>query len=167
LRQSDTTAAGTTTSASDVPEVKTLPFRDLLIPRVVVATCAYAAVALIEISFRAVQPVFYATPINMGGLGLDTPEIGIILAVLGILNGTLQALFFVRLHSWLGGRNLYLFSVFSCFPMLALFPVISSTAKVQGLSYFVHFLVGLQLLLFVILYSAYGAHDHQGKMNVY
>ncbi|OAX43209.1 MFS general substrate transporter [Rhizopogon vinicolor AM-OR11-026] len=155
-RKSEIIASGTMSSASDVSEVKPLPFRDLLIPRVVVATSAYAAIALIEISFRAVQPVFYATPIKMGGLGLDTPAIGIILALLGILNGTLQALFFVRLHNWLGGRNLYLFSIFSCFPMLALFPVISSITKVQGLSYFVYLLVGLQLLLFVMLSSAYG-----------
>jgi len=153
LQKSEKTAM---TSASNIPEVKPLPFRDLLTPRVVIATCAYAAIALIEISFRAVQPVFYATPIKMGGIGLDTPAIGIILAALGILNGVLQALFFVRLHDWLGGRNLYLFSVFSCFPMLALFPVISSTAKIQGLSYFVYLLVGIQLLLFVVLYSAYG-----------
>lgn len=151
------------TSTSNVSEVKPLPFRNLLTPRVVIATCAYAAVALIEISFRAVQPVFYATPIKMGGVGLDAPAIGIILAALGVLNGTLQALFFVRLHDWLGGRNLYLFSVFSCFPMLALFPVISSTAKVQGPSGFVYLLVGIQLLLFVVLYSAYGTHDTQSR----
>ncbi|KAG0705588.1 major facilitator superfamily domain-containing protein [Suillus ampliporus] len=157
LQKSETTVSRTMPSDSDfAPKVKPLPFRDLLVTRVVIATCAYAAIALIEISFRAVQPVFYATPIEMGGLGMDTPAIGIILAVLGILNGVLQALFFVRLHDWLGGRNLYLFSVFSCFPMLALFPVISSTAKAQGLSYSVYFLVGLQLLAFVISYSAYG-----------
>ncbi|KAG2110676.1 major facilitator superfamily domain-containing protein [Suillus discolor] len=115
-------------------KTKPLPFRDLLVTRVVIATCAYAATALIEISFRAVQPVFYATPIEMGGLGLDAPAIGIILAMLGILNGVLQF----------------------CFPMLALFPAISFAAKAQGLSYFVYLLVGLQLLAFVISYSAFG-----------
>lgn len=137
-------------------KMKPLPFRDLLVTRVIIASCAYAGTALVEISFRAVQPVFYATPIEMGGLGLDAPAIGVILAMLGILNGVLQLLFFVRLHDWLGGRNLYLFSVFSYFPMLALFPAISLTAKAQGLSYFVYLLVGLQLLAFVISYSAYG-----------
>jgi hypothetical protein len=146
-------------------KMKPLPFRDLLVTRVIIATCAYAAAALIEISFRAVQPVFYATPIEMGGLGLDAPAIGIILAVLGILNGVLQVLFFVRLHDWLGGRNLYLFSVFSCFPMLALFPLISFTAKAQGLSYFVYLLVALQLLAFVISYSAYGTHNDQSDRS--
>ncbi|KAG2121864.1 major facilitator superfamily domain-containing protein [Suillus clintonianus] len=155
LQDSETTVSRAMTS-NLASKVKPLPFRELLVTRVVIATCAYAAVALIEISFRAVQPVFYATPIEMGGLGLDTPAIGIILAVLGILNGVLQVLFFVHLHDWLGGRNLYLFSVFSCFPMLALFPVISFTVKAQGLSCFVYLLVGLQLLAFVISYSAYG-----------
>ncbi|KAG1864914.1 major facilitator superfamily domain-containing protein [Suillus subluteus] len=133
LHESERSASRTMPSDSDLrSKMKPLPFRDLLVTRVVIATCAYAAVALIEISFRAVQPVFYATPIEMGGLGLDTPAIGIILAVLGILNGVLQA-------------NLYLFSVLSYFPMLALFPAISFTAKAQGLSYFVYLLVGLQL----------------------
>lgn len=148
-------------------KTKPLPFRDLLVTRVIIATCAYAATALIEISFRAVQPVFYATPIEMGGLGLDASAIGIILAMLGILNGVLQLLFFVRLHDWLGGRNLYLFSVFSCFPMFALFPAISFAAKAQGLSYFVYLLVGLQLLAFVISYSAFGMHDGQSNWAEY
>ncbi|KAG2039912.1 major facilitator superfamily domain-containing protein [Suillus americanus] len=157
LHESEGSTSRTMPSDSDLrSKMKHLPFRDLLVTRVIIATCAYAAAALIEISFRAVQPVFYATPIEMGGLGLDTPAIGIILAVLGILNGVLQVLFFVRLHDWLGGKNLYLFFVFSRFPMLALFPVISFTAKAQGLSYFVYLLVGLQLLAFVISYSAYG-----------
>ncbi|KAG1780855.1 hypothetical protein EV702DRAFT_1076173 [Suillus placidus] len=136
--------------------MKSLPFRDLLATRVVIETCAYAAAAPIEISLRAVRTVFYAIPISMGGLELDVPAIGTILAMLGILNGVLQMLFFVRLHDWLGGKNLYLFFVFSRFPMLALFPAISFTAKAQGLSYFVYLLVGLQLLAFIISYSAYG-----------
>ncbi|KAG2346687.1 hypothetical protein BDR05DRAFT_745959 [Suillus weaverae] len=145
--------------------MESLPFRGLLATRVVTATCAYAAAAAapIEISLRAIRPVFYAIPIEMGGLKLDAPAIGIILAIIGILNGVLQVLFFVRLHDWLGGKNLYLFFVFSRFPMLALFPAISFTAKTQGLSYFVYLLVGLQLLAFIIIISyscTYAMHLH-------
>lgn len=60
---------------------KPLPLKDILNPKVVVAALNYAALALTDIAVRAVQPVFFATPIELGGLGLTPDRIGRILSV--------------------------------------------------------------------------------------
>ena len=48
-----------------------LSFRELLIAPVLLACRSYASFTILDISFRTVLPVYLATPINMGGLGLD------------------------------------------------------------------------------------------------
>ncbi|KAG1791787.1 uncharacterized protein BJ212DRAFT_1240099, partial [Suillus subaureus] len=76
---------------------KPLPLRSLLIPRVIIAAGNYAALSFLDIAFRAVQPVFFATPLELGGLGLDPPRIGNILAIYGVINGLFQIFFFADL----------------------------------------------------------------------
>ena len=127
---------------------KQLPFRSLFVRPVLVAAGSYATFALIEIAFRTVIPVFYAMPIEMGGLNLDPPTIGIILALLGVSGGILQLIFFAAMFERLGAKTTFFVSVSLCFPMIALFPVINVMAQIHGLSHCVWFLVGLQLTLF-------------------
>lgn len=55
--------------------------RHLFSGKVIVAAMNYSALALTDIAIRAVQPVFYATPIELGGLGLPPHMIGRILSV--------------------------------------------------------------------------------------
>ncbi|KAI9573798.1 major facilitator superfamily domain-containing protein [Boletus coccyginus] len=126
-----------------------LPFRALIIRPVLVASGTYAALALIEMAVRTVLPVFCATPIQMGGLNLDPPAIGMILGVLGISGGIVQYIFFAPMHDWLGAKTQFLASVSLYLPIIALFPVINAAARVYGLNYFVWFLVGLQMTLFM------------------
>ena len=70
-----------------------LPLRSLLTPRVLVAAGNYASVSLLDIAFRAIQPVFLSTPIHLGGLGLSPPSIGSLLSIQGILIGLFQVFF--------------------------------------------------------------------------
>ncbi|KAF9244656.1 major facilitator superfamily domain-containing protein [Melanogaster broomeanus] len=133
-----------------------LPFKGLLTPRVVLAASSYAAVALVDIAFRTVQPVYYATPLAMGGLGLDTPTIGTILAVLGLGIGVSQMVFFPRLFYIMGPRNLYMFSTFISLPMIALFPILNALAREQGMSGSVWFIVALQVVCAILANFAYG-----------
>lgn len=70
----------TTTITSDVSDndgaEKPLPLRSLLIRQVIIVGGNYAMLSLLEITFRAIQPVFMSTPIELGGLGLSTSAIG-------------------------------------------------------------------------------------------
>jgi hypothetical protein len=81
-----------------------LPLRSLLTPRVLIAGGNYAAISLVDIAFRTIQPVFLSTPIILGGLGLPTPFIGALLAGQGILNGMFQLLFFAKIHDRWGSK---------------------------------------------------------------
>ncbi|KAG1781009.1 major facilitator superfamily domain-containing protein [Suillus placidus] len=126
---------------------KPVPIRALFVRRVLVATGSYAGIALIDIAFRTVQPVFYSTPISLGGLGLDTPTIGTILAVQGIVNGVMQPLAFARLHDIIGAKKLWLFAVTCTLPMIALLPALNTLARSSGVVQSVWYLVALQIVL--------------------
>ncbi|KAG1841299.1 major facilitator superfamily domain-containing protein [Suillus subalutaceus] len=139
-------------SISDKP----VPIRALFVRRVLIATGSYASIALIDIAFRTVQPVFYATPISLGGLGLDTPTIGTILAVQGIVNGVMQPLAFARLHDIMGAKKLWLFAVTCALPMIALLPVSNTLARSSGVVQSVWSLVALQVALMSCMNFAYG-----------
>jgi len=125
-----------------------LSFRELLIAPVLVATGSYASFTILDISFRTVLPVYLATPLKMGGLGLDPPAIGTILATMEVTGGVLQLLFFPPLHHRLGGKTIFLTTISLFFPIAALFPITNSVGQAHGLSNVVWFLVGLQIFLF-------------------
>ncbi|KAI6038709.1 hypothetical protein EDC04DRAFT_2896053 [Pisolithus marmoratus] len=52
-------------------ENKPLLLRAPLIPQMLIAAGNYATLSTINIAFHAVEPLCYATPIELGGLGLD------------------------------------------------------------------------------------------------
>jgi MFS family permease len=138
-------------SISDKP----VPIRALFVRPVLIATGSYAGIALVDIAFRTVQPVFYATPISLGGLGLDTPTIGTILAIQGTAIGIMQPLAFSRLHDIMGAKNLWLFAVMCALPMIALFPALNTLARFSGIVQNVWYLVALQLVLMSCINFAY------------
>ncbi|KIJ65162.1 hypothetical protein HYDPIDRAFT_131492 [Hydnomerulius pinastri MD-312] len=138
------------------PNDAQVPFRALLVPPVLIAAGSYASFSLIEMAFRAVIPVFYATPVEMGGLDLDPPAIGTILSLLGLSGGVLQWIFFAPMHDWLGAKNMFLVTTSACLPMVGLFPAINAVAREQGVGGAVYFLVGLQMALFVLASFAFG-----------
>ena len=125
-----------------------LSFRELLITPVLLACGSYASFIILDISFRTVLPVYLATPINMGGLGLDPPAIGTILASMEVLGGILQLLFFAQLHNRLGGKALFLATISLFIPIAALFPTMNHVSQVYGMTHFAWFLVGLQIFFF-------------------
>ena len=135
---------------------KQLPFRALLVRPVLIAAGSYATLSLLDIALRTVIPVFCAMPIEMGGLNLDPPAIGNILALLGISSGIIQVLFFAPMHDWLGAKTQFLVSVSLYLPVIALFPVINAVARLYGVGYFAWSLIGLQMILSIFAFFAFG-----------
>jgi hypothetical protein len=116
----------------------------------------YLFLAFVDMSFFTLQPLFFATPIHLGGLGLSPPMIGSYLGIFGLLSGTAQALFFSKAVRFFGLKRLFLISL-SCFiPMFALFPAISHLVREGGRSPAVWTLVASQLLLNCVTESAFG-----------
>lgn len=85
---------------------KPLAFRALLVRPVIIAAGSYATYSLVDIAFQALIPVFYAQPIEMGGLNLDPRAIGIILGRFGTSGGILRWLLFAPMFDWPGVKTL-------------------------------------------------------------
>jgi MFS family permease len=94
-------------------------------------------------------PLFYSTPIEIGGLGLDPFQIAICLSTYGIVNGIVQVLFFAKIVERFGPRSLILASAMIYPFVLALFPVMNLLSLSSGGSPAVWALLGLQLILTV------------------
>ena len=140
---------------------KPLPLRDLLTWNVLVASANYAFLALVDMAFRALHPVFLSTPIELGGLGLDPPVIGTVMALFGILNGLASVYLFSQLVDYFGAKKLYLMGAAATVPCFILFPVISYLARISversgGLGAEVWAVVLVQLVFCVIFYLGYG-----------
>lgn len=141
-------------SASD--EDKPLPLRSLLIPTVLLAAANYAMLALVDIAYRAILPVFLATPIAIGGLGLEPFTIGIILSIYGILAGIVEFFFFANIHDYFGTKTTFMMGIASGIPVFATFPLLSYLAKRDGLSTMVWAVIGIQTVIAILLNFSYG-----------
>jgi hypothetical protein len=137
-------------------EAKPLSLRALLTRRVVIAAGNYAALSLVDIAFRAVQPLFFSTPIEMGGLGLPPPTIGNILSVFGVLNGLFQVFFFAWINDRYGSKKLFIAGMTSAIPVFAMFPLMNHIARAQGYSTLLWAVVLLQIVTSIAISLSYG-----------
>ncbi|KAF8071652.1 member of major facilitator superfamily multidrug-resistance, DHA1 sub-family [Lyophyllum atratum] len=141
-------------AVSESERPKTL--RELLIPRVLITAINYALLALVDIAFRALQPLFFSTPIELGGLGLSPSSIGKVLSLYGILNGSLQILFFAKIHDRWGAKKTFVMGMSTALPVFAAFPLMSYLAKTQGLSPLVWTVAAVQTISSLGLNLAFG-----------
>ena len=125
-----------------------LSFREILTGPVLVSTGSYASFAMLDTSFRTMFPVYLATPMKMGGLGLDPSHIGTLLAAMGLFSSVFQLAFFPPLHSRLGGKTLFLITTSLFFPVAAFCPFTSRVGQEQGLNNLVWLLLGIQIFLY-------------------
>jgi MFS family permease len=123
----------------------------------------YAFLGLIDVSFRALQPLFMSTPVVLGGLGLDPPIIGTVMSFFGILNGVFIVFFFARLTGYFGVKKVYVMGMSASLPCFLLFPIINRLARNSiersgGLGVEVWIAVGLQVVMSVLVCMCYCAH---------
>jgi hypothetical protein len=128
---------------------------------VIVASASYAFLALIDMSHRALLPVFFSTPIAFGGLGLDPLVIGTIMSFFGVLNGVVTVFFFSRMTDYLGVKGVYLLGIAAAVPCFSLYPIINylarnSVERSGGLGAEVWAAVGLQVTMWVLISLCYG-----------
>ncbi|KAG2134352.1 MFS general substrate transporter [Suillus cothurnatus] len=104
----------------------------LLTPAIIIPIANYAMLSFLDISFRALIPLFLSTPTHLGGMGLTPSSIGLLLAFYGIVDGLFQALFLAKIVDWVGPKRLFCVSV-SCFaPLMVLFPIMSWLVHTRG-----------------------------------
>ncbi|KZT73114.1 member of major facilitator superfamily multidrug-resistance, DHA1 sub-family [Daedalea quercina L-15889] len=134
-----------------------LPLRALLIPRVIISAGNYALLAIVDISYRTVLPVWMSTPIALGGLGLSPQGIGAILSVYGITNGTLQILTFSKAVDYFGAKKIYVYGMTAALPVFALMPITNFVAREEGYSITLWSLLVLQCLISITVNFCYGS----------
>ncbi|KAG1822969.1 MFS general substrate transporter [Suillus subaureus] len=128
-----------------------ISLRSLLTPTVVIPIANYAMFAFLEISRRALVPLFFSTPTYLGGLGFDPSSIGSWLALFGIMDGVFQALLFAKLVDWLGPKRLFSVSVSAYALLMVMLSIMSWLVRARGgVDYAVTFALLFQLVLSVI-----------------
>ncbi|KAK7691033.1 hypothetical protein QCA50_006136 [Cerrena zonata] len=143
-------------SNDEVIDDKPLPLRAVLTRPVIISVGNYGLLALLEIAYLAIMPLFLATPIELGGLGQTPAIIGTIMGTFGIANGIFQAALFAKVVGRMGPKRLFMGGI-ALFPILfAFFPIINSVARKQGISTSVWALIGAQLSLQVLMDCSYG-----------
>jgi hypothetical protein len=134
-----------------------LPLRALLVKDVLVAGGNYALLSLVDIAFRAIQPLFFSTPRALGGLGMDPPAIGRVLAVYGILNGLFQIFMFARVNRRFGSKNTFMVGIVATMVMYASFPALTLIADARGaVDGWVYAGIVVQLLASMLTSLSYG-----------
>ncbi|KAH9928662.1 MFS general substrate transporter [Fomitopsis serialis] len=134
-----------------------LPLRALLTSRVMISAGNYALLAIADISYRTVLPVWMSTPIALGGLGLSPQAIGALLSVYGITNGTMQILTFSKAVGYFGPKKIYVFGMAAALPVFALMPVTNFVVREQGYSTALWALLALQCFISVATNFCYGS----------
>lgn len=133
-------------NSEEVPS-KPLSLRASLTPKVLTVTASYVTMAVFYMAFSSILPLFYATPVEFGGLSLDPPRIGAILAASGVAHSAFQLLFYARLHDRFGAGAIHTAGVSSGIPIVLLFPVINVLARVHGMGLAVWLCVAAQHVL--------------------
>ncbi|KAI6097598.1 major facilitator superfamily domain-containing protein [Pisolithus thermaeus] len=143
-------------TASD-KDASPVPIRTLLKTySVMIPIANYGILGLVDIGFFALVPLFYATPVEIGGLGLSPFAIGVCMTTFGIGNGLFQMLFTARAIERFGERRVFCSAVLAFFPIIVTFPIMSWVIQLQkevGLAIWI--LVFVQMLSWAVIDMAY------------
>ena len=134
-----------------VPSLKAILTRP-----VVLSITSVLCISFLDMAFCALQPLFFATPIHLGGLGLSPARIGLCLGTFGLVGGTFQGLFLAKIIRRLGLKRVFITGVPCFIPLFAMFPVINHFARERGLSPVVWALVALQYMFNCITNMNFG-----------
>ncbi|SRR5258707_7011156 len=140
-------------------------FRSAFTTRVFISIVNYCMLALVNIGYSVLQPLFLSTPIKDGGLGLGPDAIGKILAVQGVGSALGLLLLSSRLQDKLGVKKTFTLAMASFLVIFICFPAINSVARLAEeqpeMRWIVWAIVGLQVLCFAMVAIAYGAFCHR------
>ena len=132
------------------------PLRAILTEPVVLSVASYLLFSFIDAGLRILRPLFFATPVRLGGLGMSPPAIGLWLGIFGLLNGIMQGLFFAKVLRLTGLKRLIVTSLLCFVPLFATFPVINYFALEWGHSPAVRALVVFQLMIHCVTDLGFG-----------
>ncbi|KAJ7911448.1 major facilitator superfamily domain-containing protein [Mycena leptocephala] len=144
----------TTPETQDAPP----PVRDLFIRPVFIALANHGLLSFCHMANEALIPLFFATPISLGGLGLKPYDIGLILGICGICNAIVQVLFGGRVIRRFGPRRTFIAGFCALMVEFAMYPLISFLAQRAGrVDSAVRIALACQLSCTFVLYFSYAS----------
>lgn len=146
VKEEDVEAAllGPSTDTKRPLKKESTSLRSLLLKPVLLAVINYGLLAILEISFQVLLPIFLATSLHY------TPSsIGLVLGIMGLVNGIVQITCFVPLHRRFGSGNLFTLGLLSFGAIFATYPFILRAFVNNGgqLGVSGYALLGLQMVL--------------------
>jgi MFS family permease len=148
------------TSTSGIPTTdneEPVPLKHLLNFRVLIPVTSYVYLASLQAASNAIQPLFLAMPVDIGGLGLTSRNVGYILGTYGFANGIFQVIMLGRLIRRFGVKAIFVTSISAFIPMHAVSPIRNLLVRRNGFSHFVWVVLGFQLLASLVMELGYGA----------
>ena len=119
----------------------------------------FASLSFLDMGYFALLPLFYSTPIPLGGVGLDPYKIGIALGSFGCFNAIVQARFLGPSIRKFGARKVYIFSFPGLFGCVSLYPIIRYFAQRFGrVNNLVIVCMIVQLSFQMLIFSSYGTY---------
>ncbi|KAF8878518.1 major facilitator superfamily domain-containing protein [Infundibulicybe gibba] len=130
--------------------------RGLLIYPVLISVSSHAVLAFLDIMLGALMPLFFAMPIEIGGLGFEPSTIGYIMGMYGLGNGIFQASCFAPIVRQFGARSIFIKGIICFIPIYMLFPLMNIIARRSGVNVIIWSIIALMMSLMSFMDMAYG-----------
>ena len=112
--------------------------------------------AFLNICLNALIPLFFAMPLEIGGLGFDPATIGYVMGSYGAFMGGFQAIFFAKIIRYFGVKRVFVSGMISYLPIFVLFPIMSYFAQRSGVTTIVWTCILAMIPLLMVMDMAYG-----------
>ncbi|KAJ6553629.1 MFS general substrate transporter [Mycena vulgaris] len=132
------------------------PIRDLFIRPVLIAVANQGLLSFCHSAHDALLPLFFATPISLGGLGLKPYDIGLILGICGICNAFVQIFLGGRIIRRFGPRRMCIAAFCAICAQFAMYPLLGLLVRRAGrVDAAVRVALACQLSGTLVVYFAY------------
>ena len=143
-----------TTNVNEEP----VPLRHLLNFRVLIPVTCYVCLASLHAGSNAIQPLFLAMPVNIGGLGLPSRNVGYIMGTYGIANTICQLVMLGRLVRRFGVKAVFVTAISAFIPIYALSPIMNLLVRRNGFSPLIWIVLCCQLSASLVMELGYGTY---------
>ena len=135
-----------------------VPLKHLLNSKVLIPVASYVCLASLHTASNAIQPLFLAMSVDIGGLGLTSLQVGYILGAYGFANSIFQIVMLGRLVRRFGTKTVFVTSISAFIPMYIFSPVMNLLVRRIGFSYVIWVILGCQLSASLVMELGYGPY---------
>jgi len=134
-----------------------VPLRHLINLKALIPVTSYVCLSSLQVASNAIQPLFLAMPVDIGGLGLTSRNVGYILGTYGFASSIFQIVMLGRLVRRFGVKSVFVSSMSAFIPIYLFSPVMNLLVRRNGFSYAVWVILGCQLSASLVMELGYGA----------